>query len=386
MAALPVIGAGVSIVQGISGIAARNKQAAAEREQREIQARQSVARTEASLLELYNQQQQRENNAAIADFQRQQAMRQEQFGYQLQDAIIKANAATAQAQLNQQAVAADISGMQQLQQIERQRANTITQTENRQQAASTKVAQAGEQAQAGGREVDQLINKSTAELAVQQARMASRSKSSRNYINSERRQLLQQALAAGLNIDRQVAEQQVQSLSEEQLAQLEQQVGLNDANANLLSVASNIRAIDILQQSRQDQLNVNTNQQLVGNQLLAQQSEAASKVEELSLASSREAERQSYDIAQGNISQSGKTTVEGLQTLNNNTKGASLLDIAAVGINGYVGIKSATGGSPSTQANTGGLPIDPVTDTSKDPAPPGSFLQSGGYANNSNVG
>jgi hypothetical protein len=338
----------VSIIGGVAGIAAKNQQAAAQREQINAQAYQAKVSQMANSVMLERQQALAREEYEISVVSRLQAYSQAQAGLQAQAELAALKKQQDDYNVQYQALQQRGALEQTQQQLQRQRLDTVV-------GADQKM---GASAQKEGGIATQITNQVAKEMATQtdadrkriSAQAAGRMSSSSSLTRGER--LLSDdiatALAQGLDADRTMLQAHIQQLSEEEQILIAERIGLNDNASNMETVAANIRlaalgAQGALAQNQNDLDNtrstVDIASKLMTNDAYTQAKSAQDtyRFQDYALGINR-------DTAQ----KTGQSVQSAYQSASANTRGAGFVDYLNLGVSAYGAVSPLLGGGAST--------------------------------------
>lgn len=236
-----VVGAGVSVISGIAGISSKNAQANAQQQQINAQAYQQGVNQAATDAQLQAQQVQARQEYQLGILSRMQSYDQAQAGLVAQQnlAQLKSQADDYAAQY---AASQSIGGsLQQAQQLERQAANIQMGTDAKLGGAATK--ETGFNQQLESKLQQELMGQTAEQRKAISQQAAGRMESSSGNVKQEQglRESLAEAFARGLDVDSSQMLAEMQSMSEETMATIAEQIGLADTSSSLQTVGDNIR-------------------------------------------------------------------------------------------------------------------------------------------------
>lgn len=335
MGAVPIIGAGVSLISGVANISAKNKAADAQRQAIAAESYQRATQQMANDATLLAQQQLAQQNYQNSTLARLAQFQQAEFGLQVQDQMARLNAQQQRYAIESGALQQAIQGSQQGQALQRQatQIQTAANTQRQQSdAEQTAVAEAGTQAAA------QIVQALTAEERKRLSLEAAGQIGTESNKIARDRDLIKRvasSLAAGLNIDRDVLARGMQAMNEEDLITAAERLGLLENAANTDMVAANLRmmgisadaGLDAVQRNYQSQrgaIDIARQQQLMGSQLDQQNAMNAYAAQDYSMGVQRSLGAVSNVKAQENLAGAYR-----------NTRGASLMDWLNTGVSTY---------------------------------------------------
>jgi hypothetical protein len=367
VAALPAISAGVSVVQGLSGLAAKNKAASAQREQITIQQQQNQQASLAARQRLFIQQEQNEREFIMNDLATRSANQQQEFGLQAQSLLAAFEAQRQRSNIQQSLLGAEQQSLQAVDALNRQTVSNRTGASTQRQQSFKQEANQQDELAGAEQQVQKMLTDSERQLLTQQVVQEQRSSSTVKKDNSARIRMLANTLSVGLDMDRASLESMLQGANERDITTLMENLSAGDTEFNQQRVAANLRLARQQADSQQQTVNFNDAQQqqalgaAQGYQRINAQSDA------LNRATAQDAQRQDYLTQQESIATSGNLVDQSLATQKANIKGASLIDYVATGVNAYAAVAPLMGSGSSSQPS--GTPsYIPRT------------LQSGGYA------
>jgi hypothetical protein len=345
----------VSIIGGIAGIASKNQQAAAQRDQINASAYQAKVSQMANSAMLERQQVLARQEYEVGVLSRLQAYSQTQAGLVAQQQLAALKNQQDNYNIEYQALQQRGQLEQTQQQLERQRFDTMVSSDQKIGASATKE----------GGITNQLTAQTAKEIATQtaedrkriSAQAAGRMASSSPLIRGERvlSDDISTALAQGLDTDRTAIQAHIQQLSEEEQILLAERIGLNDNASNMDTVTANIRlaalgAQGALAQSNADLANTqsaaNIASRLSTNDTMSQAKAAqdAYRYQDYSLGMSR-------DIA----AKTGQSVQSAYQSAASNTRGAGFADYLNLGVSAYGAVSPllSSGASAADKAKQG---------------------------------
>jgi hypothetical protein len=334
----------VSVIGGIAGIASKNQQAAAQREQINAQAYQAKVGQMANSAMLEQQQILTRREYEIGALARLQAYSQAQAGLaaQTQLATLKAQQEDYMAQYT--AMQQQGSLAQQQQQFERQRSDITTGTDTKLGASATKESSVA----------TALTNETAKQIAAQteaqrkqiSAQAMGRMASTSNLVAGERRlsDSISEALSQGLDADRTALQAHIQQLSEEEQLLIAERIGLNDNASNMDTVAANIRLTALglggaLQQNAADLANTRSSAD-IASRLMTNDANSQAR-------SAQDAYRyQDYSlgIQRDTAEKTGQSVQSAYQSASANTRGAGFADYLNLGVSTYGAVSPLLGG------------------------------------------
>ena len=325
----------VSIIGGIAGIASKNQQARAQREQIDAQAYQAKVNQMASESMLQEQQVLARREYEMGTLTRLQNYSQAQAGLAAQQQLATLKAQQDGYNIQYQALQQRGQLDQQQAQLERQKLDTTINADSKIGASAAKE----------GAINSQLTAQTMKEMALQtegdrkniSAQAAGRMASTSSMNRGERvlSDDISQALSQGLETDRTSIQAYVQQLSEEQQIVLAERIGLNDNALNMDTVAANIRlaamgASGALQQVGNDRANT------IGAAGLASKS-MTMDANQQARAAQDSVRYQDYSLGmqRGIAEQTGESQQSAYQSASRNTKGAGFVDYLNLGVSAY---------------------------------------------------
>ena len=338
----------VSVIGGIAGVAQKNQQAAAQREQINAQAYQAKVNQMANEAMLAEQQVLARREYEVGTLSRLQAYSQAQAGLAAQTQMAALKAQQDAYNIEYQAMQQRGALQQQQEQFERQRLDTITGTN----------AKIGASASKEGGVATALTNQTAKEIEAQTAedrkriseQAAGRMSSTSSLVRGERllAEDISEALSRGLDTDRTLIQAHIQQLSEEEQLLLAERIGLRDNASNMDTVAANIRlaalgAESALTQNRNDLDNTRASSS-IASQLMtndansqARSAQDAYRYQDYSLGMQR-------DIA----AKTGQSVQSAYQSASANTRGAGFADYLNLGVSTYGAVSPLLGGGASS--------------------------------------
>ncbi|UZV39957.1 internal protein [Leptolyngbya phage LPP-1] len=362
MAAVPVIGAGVSLIGGLANISAKNKAAEAQRQaitSESYQRAQQQMANDATLLaqqELARQNYQNSTLARLAQFQ------QAEMALQAQEQMARLNAQQQAYAIQAGALQQGIQGSQQQQQLERQQTQLVTDANARLQQSDQ---ERGNLAEQGTNLSNQVVQALTVEERKQLSLQAAGNLGTSSNEIARDRELIKRisgALATGMNIDRDVLAREMQGMNEEDLIAAATSLGLLDNAANAEAVATNLRIMGIQADAGIDAVNRNLTQQSGAIDLARQQQGVMGQLDLLNAANAYGAQNYSLGVQRA-LGQTSATQVQNnLAAQYSATRGAGLLDWLNTGVNTYGAISPmlSSGSRPVAQSQGSGYSVGTV--------------------------
>lgn len=342
-AAVPIIMGGSSLISGVAGINAKNKAAAAQREQLQSESYRQAQSDIATQQTLASQQALNRTQYEMGVIARQQQ-------FQQADAGIRAQSVLADLRAQQEAYAARTAELEQAgqlasraQQLERGATqNAVNANQLRGQSDTAVAQQSAEASQA----LSQLGAATAADITKERSLAGTGNKdtaSAQTRSDSLMRNRVALALAAGLELDQSQVARHMQSLNEEELAGISEQIGLNDINANVQTVADNLKMLRRTTEAA-------TQNSASDNELTQQALNTARKTNNFSTAMDARSQADAYlanDFSLGTQRSLNTQTSASLRQSNaaaqNQIKGAGLLDYLKVGADTYMASSGAFG-------------------------------------------
>ena len=325
----------VSIIGGIAGIASKNQQARAQREQIDAQAYQSKVNQMASESMLMEQQVLARREYDMGSLTRLQNYSQAQAGLAAQQQLATLKAQQDSYNIQYQALQQRGQLDQQQSQLERQRLDTTIN-------ADTKI---GASAAKEGAINSQLTAQTMKEMALQtegdrkriSSEAAGRMSSSSSLVRGERvlSDDIAQALSQGLDTDRTSIQAYIQQLSEEEQVLLAERIGLNDNALNMDTVAANIKlaamgAEGALQQVNNDRANTGAAAGIASQLMTNDANQQARSAQD-----SYRYQDYSLGMQRGIAAKTGESQQSSYQSASRNTRGAGFVDYLNLGVSAY---------------------------------------------------
>jgi hypothetical protein len=367
VAALPAISAGVSVVQGLSGLAAKNKAASSQREQITIQQQQQQQASLAARQRLFIQQEQNEREFIMNDLSARSANQQAEFGLQSQSLLAAFEAQRQRANVQQSLLGAEQQSLQAVDALNRQAVSNRTGASTQRQQSFKQEANQQDELVGTEQQVQKMLTDNERQLLTQQVIQEQRSSSTVKKDDAARIRMLANTLSVGLDMDRSSLESMLQGANERDITTMMENLSAGDTEFNQQRVAANLRLARQQAESQQQTLNFNDAQQQQALGAVQKYQQINAQSDALSRATTQNAQRQDYLTQQESIVNSGNLIDQSLTAQKKNTRGASLIDYVATGIGAYAAVAPLMGSSKRPQP-TGAPSYVPRT------------LQSGGYA------
>ncbi|UOL49076.1 hypothetical protein [Leptolyngbya phage Lbo240-yong1] len=362
MAAVPVIGAGVSLIGGLANISSKNKQAEAQRQAITAESYQRAQQQMANDATLLAQQE-----LARTNYQNSMLARLAQF--QQSEMALQAQQATAQLAAQQQAYAIQagvlqqgIQGSQQARQLQNQATQIVVGANAQRQQSEQEQANLAE---AGTQASQQIVNALTAEERKQLSLQAAGNLGTSSNEIARDRELIKRissALSAGMGIDRDVLAREMQAMNEEDLISAGQALGLLDNAASADAVAANLRIMGLQADNAMETVNRNLEQQTGAIDIARQQQGVMGMLDLANMSNAYNAQDYSIGVQRA-LGQTSATQVQNnLANAYANTRGSSLLDWLNVGASTYGAISPmlSSGGTRPAAQNSGGFNVNTV--------------------------
>lgn len=345
----------VSIIGGIAGIASKNQQANAQRQQIDAQAYQAKVNQMASESMLQEQQSLARKEYEMGTLSRLQAYNQAQAGLAAQEQISTLKAQQDAYNIQYQSLQQRGQLEQQQSQLERQRLDTTVNADQKLGASAAK--EGGIASQLTANTLKEMAGQTEADRKRISEQAMGRMSSTSSLVKGEKNLSndISTALAQGLDTDRTSIQAYIQQLTEEEQVLLAERIGLNDNSLNMDTVAANIRlaasgAEGALQQVSNDRANTQAASG-IASQLMTndanQQARAAQdayKFQDYSLGTQR-------DIS----AKTGQSQQSAYQSASSNTRGAGFVDYLNLGVSAYGAVSPLLnrGASASAKAKEG---------------------------------
>jgi hypothetical protein len=348
-AAVPIVGAVTSVASGIAGISAKNKAAAAERERISAQSRIDATRSYSAEMTLSQQQQ-----SAAAQYQLGLIARMNQF-YQA-DSAVKAQQAAASLRRQQEVAAIETGQLQAMSQLATQQQAVERQASQATINRDTQESQANAKAGAKTSQATQILQQVAASLTEQERRQMANDLMRQMSSGSVKKdgQIRDKAvamLAAGLNTDREVIEAELQRMNETDLADIQAQLGLSDADLTSQGIQGTLEALGISSNAARNNAFANERNTLNASEYARQLSGMNAQID---LAGGLQAYRdQDYSLGvQRSVNrETGQHVADTSAAAMRNVRGAGFTDYLAAGMNTYQSVAPLFGGSGRTRSN-----------------------------------
>ena len=352
----------VSIIGGIAGIASKNQQASAQREQIDAQAYQAKVNQMASESMLMEQQMLARREYDAGSLTRLQNYSQAQAGLAAQQQL-----ATLKAQqdgYNIQYQALQQRGQLDQQQAQRERQKLDTTINADQKIGASAAKEGGIASQLSAQTLKEMASQTEGDRKRISDQAAGRMSSSSSLARGEKSLAadISQALSQGLDTDRTSIQAYVQQLSEEEQVTLAERIGLNDNAMNMDTVAANIRlaasgAEGALQQVANDRANTNAAAGLASQSMTNDANQQARAAQDTF-------RNQDYSLGmqRGISAKTGESQQSSYRSASSNTKGAGFVDYLNLGVSTYGAVSPLLnrGASAEVKAKQG---IGPKPDT-----------------------
>lgn len=375
---MAAVSAGISVVSGVAGLVSKNKQASAQRQQLSIEQQRNYDSTVIAMRRMENQQMHAEREYILNDIQFRQGAAQQELALQTQGVLGFIEAQRARNAIEQQLLASNINQSRQQDGVARQRANVVGGASSQRQQSDVQTAQALEQLQANSTQLGQQLSEEDRKQLIARTLLESRSSTGRVLESGNRLRTLAAALTAGLEVDRNAVEAQLQNMSERDINRLTEQLSLGDLSQAESALNSNQRMLEIGADAQRRATDFNEQQQNEALRIAGDQLKFSTEYRNLTESQARQAQREDYTLAQESLSKTGNANAASLQVQQRSSGGASLIDALAVGVGAYNAISPLIKTTPRESA-----PIGPSSYIPQRYLP---RLQSGEFANNSGVG
>lgn len=333
--ALAPISAAVSVVSGVAGLVSKQKQASEQRKQLDIQAQQNYDSTLATMRSMQLTQAQAEREYALSDLQFRQGVMQQETALRTQSLLADIETQRQRSLLAQQQVQAEAATQQQLDQLARQTVGVKSGASSSRQQSDLASAQVAEQAQGSAAQVEKAMTQQEAQAALQLAMNEGRSSSGREQIAAANLRSITAALSADLDIDSSLLTSQLQRMSERDLANIAEQLALDDVDFSRSNVQSRKEMSDLALQGAGQTLEFNLGQQQRALEDVGKQLALTSDMRNVQEQSARDTERANYQLMQESASKTGNANAASLQSQRRSVSGVNVLDVAATGLNAY---------------------------------------------------
>lgn len=371
VAALPAISAGVSVVQGLSGLSAKQKAANAQKQQIDIQREQNQLQSLATRQRLFVQQEQSEREYILNDIATASANQQTSFGLQAQGLLASFEAQRQRSNVEQNLLNAEQQNVQARDTLARQAAsNAVGASAQRQQSL---VAESKQQDQLAGQQqqLEKALTDSERQILARQVVEEGRTTSSVNRDDTARLRTLSNALSIGLDLDKASVESMLQGAKERDITTMMEQLAGSDTEFNAGRVAANLRLARQQADGQLQTLNFNDSQQQQALNTVQNYQQVTAALDKTNRESSMASQRADYELQQRSVAKTGNLVESSLSSQRSLVKGPSFIDYLSTGVNAYAAVSpliSNGGGTP--QGAPSFLPPVPGT------------KQSGGYSSN----
>ena len=342
----------VSIMGGIAGIASKNSQARAQREQIDAQAYQAKVNQMASESMLQEQQVLARKEYEMGTLSRLQAYNQAQAGLAAQEQISTLKAQQDAYNIQYQALQQRGQLDQQQSQLERQRLDTTISADQKMGASATKEGGIASQLTANTLKEMAMQTEGDRKRISEQAagRMSSTSslvKGERNLSND-----ISTALSQGLDTDRTSIQAYIQQLTEEEQVLLAERIGLNDNALNMDTVAANIRLAASGAEGALQQVNADRSNTLAASSIASQLMTNDANQQARAAQDSYRYQDYSLGMQRDIAAKTGQSQQSAYQSASSNTRGAGFVDYLNLGVSAYGAVSPLLnrGASASTVA------------------------------------
>ncbi len=346
------VAAGVSVISGIAGIASKNKEAAAQRQQLQAQQYQAAVQSAAQQEQLKAQQILARQEYQMGVLSSVAAYNQAKVGLNSQRIQADTEALQQQYAATAQGLTAESQLTQQRSDLERQRANIqigadqqMGQSAQRQTGVAEQLVGAVEQAQ------QQLTEKQRREVS-QQAMGKLTSTSSLNKKDKQLMQTVADAFSAGLQIDRTQALSELQGFNEEELALIAEQLGLSDNQRGVDTVAANSNLNLLNTRGAVDAAALNRTSTLAALDSANSTTDFGQSMQSRARDNSYAAQDFSLGIQRGLNTATNQSVQSSFGSAISNVRGAGFLDYLNAGVNAYGAVSPLLRQSPSVGRST----------------------------------
>jgi hypothetical protein len=335
VAALPAISAGVSVVQGVAGLAAKNTAASSQRQQLAIQQQQNMQASATVKQRLFVQQEQVEREYALNRIAAQAADQQQKFGLQAQGLLASFETQRQQANIEQQSLRTSQDSLQAVDALARQAASNKTGASTQRQQSLKQEASTADELSGGEQQVQKQISDTERQMLIRQASQDNRSSSSVLRDEAERVRMLANTLSVGLDMDRAQVEAALQGANERDITTMMEQLSAGDTEFNQQRVAANLQLARQQSANQSQTLQFNDGQQQQALSMNRQQQDINARMADNNRTSLETTQRADYMLQQESNADTANSVNASLQQQQRSAKGASLLDYLGTGLTGY---------------------------------------------------
>jgi hypothetical protein len=335
VAALPAISAGVSVVQGVAGLAAKNTAASSQREQLAIQQQQNMQASATVKQRLFVQQEQVEREYSLNRIAAQAADQQQKFGLQAQGLLASFETQRQQTNIEQQSLRTSQDSLQAVDALARQAASNEAGASTQRQQSLKQEASTADELSGGEQQVQKQISDTERQMLIRQASQDNRSSSSVLRDEAERVRMLANTLSVGLDMDRAQVEAALQGANERDITTMMEQLSAGDTEFNQQRVAANLQLARQQSANQSQTLQFNDGQQQQALSMNRQQQDINARMADNNRTSLETTQRADYTIQQESNADTANSVNASLQQQQRSAKSASLLDYLGTGLTGY---------------------------------------------------
>lgn len=350
MAVLPAVTAGVSVISSIAGISAKNKAAAAERQQQEEQRTQANASALAQQQQLGAAQQLAQQQLGLSTLARLASAQQADFGAQAQQQMADLKAQQERYAIDAGTLQQEIGGVQAEAALAKQRGQIEAASAVQQQQADAKTIATNEALVNAGQQFDASLNQEERRQLALQTSARIRTGSSDTAQGKGMLERAAAALSIGLDLDRNAVLAELQNMGETTLAQIGEQLGLNDNQLSAENVAANLKMMRMASQNAKQAVDRNLATDTAGIQFARDANLLNTTLDQAGAQRSYDAALKGY-ATQGELNSVTNASVNRqISYAQANTKGAGIFDYVNAGIQAYGAVSPLLGGAPKPKA------------------------------------
>jgi hypothetical protein len=353
---MAAVAAGVSVISGVAGLVSKNKQAAAERAQLQAQQYQQAVSAASQAAQLQAQQTLNRQQYEMGVLSRLAAYQQGLVGIAAQDATAQLQAQQQQTAIESGAYQGLTQASQAVDQLNRQGTAIQIGTDQRIGAALQKEGDIN--TQLANASVDQAMKMTEGQRRAVSVQAAGKLRSTSSDVaqQGDMMEQLSNAFADGLNLDRTQTLAALQSMGEEQLALIAEQLGLQDTSQSFDNLATNLK----LQALGTENASSNNRSNL---DLTRSALQSAQQNLDFGYSTTDKASRDAYrstdyglGLQRGLVADTNTSVQNNYASAINNVKGAGFFDYLNFGLNTYGAVSPLLRQTPSIQVPTSTSP------------------------------
>ena len=346
------VAAGVSVISGIAGIAGKNKEAAAQREQLQAQQYQAAVQSAAQQEQLKAQQILARQEYQMGVLSSVAAYNQAKVGLNSQRIQTDTEALQQQYAATAQGLTAEGQLTQQRSDLERQRANIEVGTDQQLGQSAQRQTGVAEQLVGAVEQAQQQLTERERRAVSQQAMGKLTSTSSLNKKDKDILNTVAEAFAQGLQLDRTQALSELQGFNEEELALIAEQLGLSDNQRGMDTVAANSNLNLLNTSGLVDAAALNRTSTLAALDSANSTTDFGQSMQAQSRDNSYAAQDFSLGIQRGLNTATNQSVQSSFGKAISSVRGAGFLDYLNAGVNAYGAVSPLLRRSPSVGGST----------------------------------